>query len=194
MGQQVWCVRHGQSTWNAERRIQGQAVDPVLTPLGQVQAAHAGTELVASLPPGPVAVVCSDLPRAVETTNIIMGTARWHRATVVSVTPVLREQSLGVLEGQLIGDVGEVFAPEGVHFSDHRLGGGESLADVYERLAVGLAPIVARAVAECGAGNVVVVSHGDTLRVLQAYSDGLKPRDIGWDPWPNGHIRALTVP
>src|SRR3954471_13891038 len=57
-------VRHGQSEWNAEGRLQGQTAHVPLTALGHEQAAAAAQRL-AGLRPG--ALVSSDLRRAVET-------------------------------------------------------------------------------------------------------------------------------
>lgn len=194
MVQRVWGVRHGQSTWNAEHRIQGQAAEPILTTQGRSQAAHAGAHLVGCLPLGPVAVACSDLPRAVETAGIIVGVVGARRVVGVSVTPALREQCVGALEGARVAELGECSVPSGVHFSDYRWGGGESLSDVYERVSVGLPSVVTNLVGGRAGVAVVVVSHGDTLRALTAWSLGVRPRDIGWDPWKNGETRLLTLP
>src|SRR5947207_3359793 len=58
-------VRHGESTWNADGRWQGQA-DPPLSPLGERQA-RAASETC----PDVDAVVSSDLRRAHQTATII---------------------------------------------------------------------------------------------------------------------------
>ena len=59
-------VRHGQSTWNADGRWQGQA-DPPLSPLGRDQALTAAQRV------GTVDVVlASDLQRAVETASAML--------------------------------------------------------------------------------------------------------------------------
>jgi probable phosphoglycerate mutase len=56
-------VRHGESTWNAEARLQGQQ-DPPLSALGREQARRLRPALAQLRPDG---VVCSDLRRARET-------------------------------------------------------------------------------------------------------------------------------
>ena len=45
--------------------------------------------------------------------------------------------------------------------------------------------------------QVLLVSHGDTLRILLAILDGGGHRDVDWVTyitWPNGHIETRTLP
>ena len=81
-------LRHGQSTWNGEGRWQGQA-DPPLSPLGEEQAAEAGSRL-AEL--GFVAVASSDLVRARRTAEII---ADRLGVGPVIVEPGIKEYDVG---------------------------------------------------------------------------------------------------
>ena len=64
----VHLVRHGQSTWNLQHRVQGQRDEPALTVLGRRQAVDAARELVGARP---VRLLTSDLTRAVQTAGII---------------------------------------------------------------------------------------------------------------------------
>jgi broad specificity phosphatase PhoE len=64
----VLLVRHGQSTWNAEGRWQGQA-DPPLSHLGQQQAREAASAVAAL---APARVLTSDLARALRTAELVM--------------------------------------------------------------------------------------------------------------------------
>jgi broad specificity phosphatase PhoE len=76
----ILLVRHGQSTWNAQGKWQGRA-DPPLSPLGQHQAAQAGTKL------GMVdAVLSSPLVRAFQTASII--------AEAIGIGPVATDDRL----------------------------------------------------------------------------------------------------
>ena len=86
-------VRHGQSEWNALGLMQGQTADIPLTDLGHAQAAAGAAELAAL---GPGALISSDLLRARQTAE------HCARATglPITVTPALREQGYGVLEGR----------------------------------------------------------------------------------------------
>jgi probable phosphoglycerate mutase len=87
----ILLVRHGESTWNAEGRWQGQA-DPPLTERGRDQARSA----VAGLPDGVGALWSSDLERARVTAELLATGA--GRGEVV-VDPDLRERDAGVFSG-----------------------------------------------------------------------------------------------
>lgn len=64
---QVYLVRHGETQWNAERRIQGQSDSP-LTAKGEQQAMQVG-ERARSL--GITHIISSDLGRTKRTAEII---------------------------------------------------------------------------------------------------------------------------
>jgi len=84
-------VRHGQSTWNHEHRIQGQ-LDPPLSDEGRRQAARLGRRLAGRKFSG---FYSSDLKRALETSRVI------GEAVGIEPTPMagLREIYLGEWEG-----------------------------------------------------------------------------------------------
>src|ERR1051326_8658801 len=85
-------VRHGESTWNSERRIQGQ-LDPPLTPHGFEQAKLLAERLTGRRVAG---FYCSDLARAHQTAEVLA------QAVDVEPTPEpgLREVALGEWEGK----------------------------------------------------------------------------------------------
>ena len=87
-------VRHGQSTWNALGRWQGQA-DPPLSPLGEEQAAEAAERLEAT-GVAVTGVVTSDLVRARRTGEIV---AAALGLGPVDVRPDLREYDVGDWSG-----------------------------------------------------------------------------------------------
>lgn len=104
-------VRHGQSTYNIEQRIQGRLDKSVLTDLGratarQVAVALAGITLDA--------VYCSPLQRAKETAELIV--ADFHTAGQPTPTPQvsenLREIDLPLWEGMLREEVKQKYAEE----------------------------------------------------------------------------------
>lgn len=85
----ILLVRHGESTWNADGRWQGQA-DPALTERGRAQAAEAAGALGM-----PDALITSDLVRAADTAAIIGNLLGLDAVT----EPGLRERDAGPLSG-----------------------------------------------------------------------------------------------
>lgn len=176
-------VRHGQSTWNVEGRLQGQTGHPDLTALGHAQAREAAAH-VRQLIDGTVAVVSSDLLRASRTAEHIASAL----GVTVALDPDLREQALGALEGRFATDLTAAPTPPDRHVSEVRWGGGESLEDVHHRLA---APVRrARATAY---DHLVWVTHGDTMRVALARLAGRTHREVEWDPIANGGVVTVTI-
>lgn len=173
-------IRHGQSTWNAEGRLQGQTMDVPLTDLGRRQAADAagllGSHRLA-------AVWSSDQLRARRTAEIIAA----PHGLRVTLTHLLREQALGELEGTLMRDLREEPVPEGAHISEICWGGGESVQQVHGRM-LRLCDALDEQFSDTD--EVALISHGDALRILMAVLERRGHRDIDWVPVEN--CQALT--
>ena len=170
-------VRHGQSTWNLERRVQGQTMAVPLTDLGREQARHAADEVARLVAAGTV-VLSSDQLRAWQTAEIVAA----RIGSPVTAEPRLREQSMGRLEGLSESELVVEQTPVGVDIADVRWGGGESLADVAVRLRSLLASL-------SGYDTVVLVGHELSLRVVLALLDGRTHRDCDFDlPLGNGAV------
>ena len=161
-------VRHGQSTWNAERRVQGQQ-DPPLSELGREQAR--------SLSLHGVPVLCSDLRRTRET-------AALAGAADVTLHRRLREQGLGVLEGLPLDEALAAYPDHDWTDVDARVPGGESLRDVWDRLVTIPLP---------SAPEIAVVTHGDTIRVARCAFAGRPVEDVTHDVPRNGGVTVLDV-
>ena len=176
-------VRHGQSTWNLERRLQGQRMDVPLTDLGRAQARDAARALAdAAL----TAVVTSDQLRAVQTAEVIAAAA----GLPVRTTPLLREQGLGSLEGLRYDDLAVEPVPDGQHISEVRWGGGESVEQVHARLRRFVSHLRASHAPDA---RLALVSHGDTLRVLLAVLEGRGHRDVEWVEFGNGQVVTRSL-
>lgn len=173
----LYLVRHGESTWNVEGRLQGQTHEPRLTERGRAQAQDAGRRLQHC---EVRRILSSDLARAVETAEIL-GEAL---GLPVGTTPLLREQALGDMEGKIAMELRAEPTPPGEDISEIRWGGGESLQDVWLRLS----SFVDGLRDEDAAGDAILVSHGDTLRVLLALLDGRSHREVDWAPIANGQV------
>lgn len=94
----ILLVRHGESTWNAEARWQGQA-DPPLSPLGRQQAVAAAL----ALPPVDL-LAASDLERARTTAELLGATAGCGPVLVESG---LRERDAGAFSGLTRAEIHE---------------------------------------------------------------------------------------
>ena len=168
-------VRHASSTWNDERRIQGQ-LDPPLSTKGREQA-----ERVAARFRG-VAVEAfnsSDLRRAVETAAAI-GRELGREPELV---PELREVALGDWEGLNRDEIKARYPDEWEHWRDHPswdIVPGSEGTDAFEGR---VGAVLDRLLARHGTGRVVVVTHGGViqvalLRIVGRSSNGLFPFTI----------------
>jgi len=172
-------VRHGQSEWNAEGRMQGQTAHVPLTALGHEQAAAAAEQLAQR---GPGALISSDLRRAVQTAEHCARATRLELLT----TPALREQGYGVLEGRPSRELWDVVDWTDPHWSAE---GGESLAELHARVAA----FVEELRADPPADVVALVTHGDTIRAVQAIAAGLSPDGIPAVTPHNGSVTEVAL-
>lgn len=168
-------VRHGQSTWNSEHRIQGQ-LDPPLSAEGRRQA-----ELLARRLSGRkfAGFYASDLKRAFETAEIL-GLNLGARPEPL---PGLREIFLGDWEGLRTQDIAERFPEAWARWVEQPdwdvVPGGEGAVQFDARVGAALDGIVNRH----DQGDVLVVTHGGVIqvalhRVVGRPSRGLFPFKI----------------
>jgi broad specificity phosphatase PhoE len=158
-------VRHGETTWNAERRWQGHH-DAPLNAAGRAEAQALAERIAAD---APVALYSSDLPRARETAAEIAARCR--------LEPVFDARWREVDVGEWLGltpDEVESRYPDG--YTRWLEGGtgwreGETYAQMAER---GLAAISEIAKRRAGAtGPIVCVTHGGVIRALVLHVLGL---------------------
>jgi broad specificity phosphatase PhoE len=159
-------VRHGQSTWNADGRWQGQA-DPPLSALGEAQA-----QAAAEACPEVDVVVASDLVRADHTARIIAG----HRGFgPVRPEPRLRETFVGEWMGLTRDEIEEAWP--GWLAAERRPPGFETLAAVTQRATSALLDLHATYPGR----TVLVVAHGGVIRAVERGLDviGSVPKNLG---------------
>lgn len=148
----LYLVRHGQTDWNLERRLQGR-IDIPLNERGRQQAAEAGMLLSAR----PIdAVVSSPLSRALETGRII---ARHLKLSMPDHDPQLVERSYGQSEGLTPQEVAD-------RFPDSVVPDAEPMTDVLARANTALAAIAARFAGR----SVVVTTHGALIRAVLTHA------------------------
>jgi broad specificity phosphatase PhoE len=145
-------VRHGETVWNQERRIQGGSSDTPLSEVGKQQANRLGLALKDTEID---AIYSSPLSRAFDTAKAI---ADYHNLTV-QVEPDLREMEVGELEGVSITDLGTSFGQFLLNWRQgmgtEKLPGGESIVELADRVWTRVQSIINNH----DHGNVVVVSH-----------------------------------
>lgn len=178
-------IRHGETDWNVEGRIQGH-VDIPLNATGMAQARAVGERFRDEHVD---AIISSDLGRAMQTAQPIAQS----RSLVPNPEPALRERHLGVLQGltgdeaqQRVADVWRVFKSRA---PAQPLEAGESLAEFAARAVAAL-----KAIAERYAGKrVAVVTHGGVLDAAYRAAMGMAldaPRDF---PVYNASVNTLSV-
>lgn len=89
----IWLIRHGETSWNAEQRLQGWRDIP-LNEIGAQQA----RSVHGFLQKNPLqldAIICSDLQRAIQTAEI----AFEQYPLPIIQDPTLRERNYGIYEG-----------------------------------------------------------------------------------------------
>ncbi len=165
-------IRHGRSTWNAVKRIQGQA-DPPLDDLGREQA-RLLAERLRETPP--VALYTSPLRRAQETAEII------GDALGLPVTPDerLKEYDVGDITGLTWGQIEEQYPDVARRWSkameNLNLPGAEEHASFRARVTAAFDEVVARHEEHKEEGPVGVVAHGGTLGIYLNHLIGLPTR------------------
>ncbi len=154
----LFLLRHGQTAWNAETRIQGQ-LDIPLDATGLWQAERVALALQAE---GIQALYSSDLRRAGQTAAPLAAAIKLD----VQMDAALRERGFGHFEGSTYAEI-EARWPEDtlrwrLREPDFRPGGGEALQAFYDRSVQAV-----QALAERHAGQTLaVVAHGGVLDCL----------------------------
>ena len=158
-------VRHGETVWNAERRLQGHA-DAPLSLRGIEQARRAAKFFANS--PAPGLVVSSDLSRARHTTELLGFTG-------FAIDERLREMDLGDWTGRRIE---QIEASDGASYRDWRLGAytpphGEGWKEFRERIRAVISETLSQS-----DGDVVVVAHEGVVRAACDLLVGLAPSQL----------------
>ncbi|HVL56864.1 MAG TPA: histidine phosphatase family protein [Burkholderiaceae bacterium] len=170
-------VRHGETAWNRERRVQGH-LDVPLNDEGMRQARATAERLATDaarygLTPVPgvaePAIVASDLARAWQTAQAI---AQATGLPLAPPEPRLRERAYGDFEGLCYEDIhrdrGAEFARWVSRDLDFNVAGGESLRAFFDRSAQVLTEL-----AQSARGTLVVVTHGGVLDCAYRMATGM---------------------
>lgn len=185
----VVAVRHGETDWNRDGRLQGWAPVP-LNDTGREQAAAAGEWLADEYDVD--RVYASDSLRTRQTTEAILERVG---DLPTEFEEYWRERHLGIYQGLTYADVEERFPEFGLGESAHEAAlavpeSGESLRDVADRVTGRFGRVVARHPDE----TLLVVTHGGPLHVLLGYAKGLSLREaLGTHHQSNCAVNELIV-
>lgn len=154
-----WLIRHGETEWNANRRLQGW-LDIPLSDIGLTQAEQLAAHLAALKEPRFHAVLSSDLIRAAETARI----ATAHLGLPVLTRETLRERNYGIYQGLDWAALNEDLASQGVNLRapDQFIENGESFQGFADRI-VAAFETLAR---EHAGQNLLVFAHGGVIDVI----------------------------
>ena len=162
----IVAVRHGETVWNAEMRMQGQ-LDTALSARGRRQAARTAAALVGE---GIEAICASDLARAFDTARAI-ATAL---ALPITTDAGLRERCFGIFEGHTYAEIDARWPNEAARWRHHEPGfapeGGESLIGFSGRAVAAMTRIAAAARGR----TTLVVTHGGVLDCLYRAAFGIE--------------------
>lgn len=184
---EVYLIRHGQTKWNVEGKLQGHTDEP-LNEDGEDQALilRGKFEKIKF-----DAVFSSDLSRANKTAAIVLGP---QKVKIVK-HPALRERYMGGWEGRLINDLKSWFKEQGIstdslsreeYLSYKWQSDIESYADVYQRLNNF---IKTQAISRLGS-TILLSSHGGVLRALLYHQD-FRP-ELRWQVSNCAYIKLLV--
>lgn len=152
----IYLIRHGQSEWNVEGKVQGTK-DSLLTDKGREQAAMAGRRL-ADLEIKKI--YCSGLSRARETAEIIGGII----GAEVEVIPEFVEICFGHWEGLPLDEVKRIYGEEYSVWKktphEFKADGCETLLEAKQRMMRGMGRIADED------ENILIVSHGSSIKAL----------------------------
>ncbi|MFW8592700.1 histidine phosphatase family protein [Cribrihabitans neustonicus] len=175
----IWLLRHGQTKWNAERRIQGQLESPLNEP-GIAQARHQARLMAAVMQDGPPCFA-SPLGRAQQTADIALGGAPFE-------TDVrLAEAYAGDFQGLTLEEVAAAY-PQ-IHAANPRhldlfcaAPGGEGFASFHARILDFMTSL---------GGPSVVVAHGLLGQVMRGIACGLDRAQMAELPNGQGCVYVL---
>jgi 2,3-bisphosphoglycerate-dependent phosphoglycerate mutase len=162
----LWLIRHGETTWNAEKRVQGH-MDSPLSGLGIGQAEASAARL--SNKKFDV-MYSSDSGRAIQTAKIIFPSQN------LCLDARLREMHYSILEGKTRA---EFSLEEERHYAEYkrdpytwRTPGGENWRDLFARVDAWMKSLPED-------GKVVAVTHGGVVRASLCLMVGY-PKSYEW--------------
>ena len=162
---EIILVRHGETAWNVEERMQGQ-LDSPLTKLGMAQTQAVAKRLQQETF---TTLYSSDLGRAYQTAAAIAALT----GHAIQTDERLREKHFGIIQGLRSTEIQStypgIYAERGMHSPDYVVPGGESTRQVLTRSWAALHEWAVRHPGE----RIVAVTHGGVISGLLKHVLGL---------------------
>ncbi|HLG56542.1 MAG TPA: histidine phosphatase family protein [Vicinamibacterales bacterium] len=173
----LYLVRHGETDWNRERRLQG-TLDVPLNDTGIAQARQLASHFTAL----PIAGVASSPLVRSSATAVLLANVR---VCPLRIDARLREVDHGSLSGVTMADIAQRFPSlvenDQLTSEAFDVSGGECLLDVSRRVSDVLADLLSWHEGQ----SVVVVGHGVTLAVMWCAAHAVDPARFGAHVPPN---------
>lgn len=177
----LYFIRHGQTEWNVAGRIQGWQ-DSNLTKQGINHACRLAENLTKM---EWTAIYSSPSKRALKTAEIIKG----NSPLAINQDKRLLEMNLGDWEGKTMEEIKEMNAQQHDYYwnnpSQYKINTGECFNDVKSRLEIFLEDIHAN----YNSGNILIVTHGVVIKLLQLISKQLEMDQL----WKTPYIEGTSV-
>lgn len=177
---EIYVLRHGETLWNSEGRMQG-ALNSPLTDLGKEHAARQA-EILSGVDLKRFAILCSPQGRAFETAAIALA----RQVDFIHTDHRLREIDVGDWKGRVRAELaapGEFEdTPDGALELYERAPGGEGFAALETRCREFMASLH---------GPSVLVTHGITSRMIRSTVLGLGASGLAEMPGGQGVVYHL---
>ena len=176
----IYLIRHAESYGNIKGKIIS-TTDFELTEKGIAQSQRIGEQICTEWKEEPVMAYCSSLARARQTLKEILRCACRENIEITE-TDTLKEMDLGLLEGMTWEERRQKYPEVDL---DQKLSllqapGGESYQDVKDRCKKFAEKYL---VEEADGKNIIIVSHGITLRILTNFLLGRPDEDVNFLNW-----------
>ena len=184
----VYLIRHGETDWNEQRRIQGHS-ESSLTLTGITQARHAGDQLKSIHFDH---IYCSPSQRTRQTLDIIL--AKLTHSAAIHFEPALKEIYLAHWEGRLHAEVAAAEPDRYEHYLHQpqlfSIANGESYFDLQQRAWNWFNDVVYQQ----SFRNILIISHGVWIRTLLARISATAIEQLDQVPrLDNCEIRVIII-
>jgi len=179
----LYLVRHGQTEWNVQKRMQGWQ-DSALTEKGVNNAIALRKKLEGV---DYAAIYTSTSERTIETARLIID----ERNLAINTNQDLREINLGEWEGKTHDEIKDIYPEQYKYFLGnpalYEPVGGENFEQLINRAIKALNYIISKHID----GNILVITHSVILKAILMHVKGKTVKDL-WAP-PFIHDTSLSI-